>query len=45
MERALTEIKAVAEGREPVLEMVWRPPWEPRTDASDEVKAELGIWD
>ncbi len=27
------------------VELVWRPPWDPRLDASDEVKAELGIWD
>jgi len=45
MERVMTETKAVAEGREPVLEMVWEPPWDPRTDATDECKAELGIWD
>jgi metal-sulfur cluster biosynthetic enzyme len=44
-DRVLTEIKGVAGGREPVLEMVWVPPWDPRTDASDEVKAELDIWD
>jgi len=25
--------------------MEWDPPWDPRTDASDEVKAELGIWE
>jgi metal-sulfur cluster biosynthetic enzyme len=27
------------------VDMVWEPPWNPRTDASEEVKAELGIWD
>jgi metal-sulfur cluster biosynthetic enzyme len=27
------------------VQLVWRPPWDPRLDASDEVKAELGIWD
>ncbi len=27
------------------VELVWNPPWDPRTDASDEVKAQLGIWD
>ncbi len=27
------------------VELQWSPPWDPRTDASDEVKAELGIWD
>ncbi|MCK9996368.1 MAG: metal-sulfur cluster assembly factor [Candidatus Krumholzibacteria bacterium] len=27
------------------VEMVWSPPWNPRTDASEDVRAELGIWD
>ncbi len=27
------------------VELVWNPPWDPRTDASDEVKAMLGIWE
>ena len=27
------------------VELVWTPPWDPRKEASDEVKAELGIWD
>ena len=31
--------------RESEVELVWSPPWDPRTEASDEVKAELGIWD
>ncbi len=25
-------------------QLVWQPPWDPRTMASDEVKTELGIW-
>ena len=25
-------------------ELVWTPPWDPKTMASDEVKTELGIW-
>ena len=25
-------------------ELVWNPPWDPRTMASEEVKTELGIW-
>ncbi len=25
--------------------LVWSPPWDPRLDATDEVKAELGIWE
>jgi metal-sulfur cluster biosynthetic enzyme len=27
------------------VDLVWSPPWDPRTDASEEVRAELGIWD
>ncbi len=27
------------------VELVWTPPWDPRKEASEEVKAELGIWD
>jgi metal-sulfur cluster biosynthetic enzyme len=26
------------------VDLVWSPPWDPRTDASEEVQAELGIW-
>ncbi len=31
--------------REVEVELVWSPPWNPSTDASDEIKAEFGIWD
>ena len=31
--------------RQVQVDMVWSPPWDPRTDATDDVKAELGIWD
>ncbi|MDD5719084.1 MAG: metal-sulfur cluster assembly factor [Candidatus Krumholzibacteria bacterium] len=27
------------------VQLVWSPPWDPRVDASDDAKAELGIWD
>jgi len=27
------------------VELQWNPPWDPRTEASEDVKAELGIWD
>lgn len=26
------------------VKMVWDPPWDPRTMASDEIKDKLGIW-
>ena len=25
-------------------DLVWQPPWDPKAMASEEVKAELGIW-
>ena len=31
--------------QESEVELVWNPPWDPRREASEEVKAELGIWD
>lgn len=42
VESAARFLPGVAEA---AVELVWNPPWDPRTDASDEVKAELGIWD
>lgn len=27
------------------VQLVWSPMWDPRVDASDDAKAELGIWD
>ena len=27
------------------VELQWNPPWDPRKDADDEVRAMLGIWD
>ncbi len=27
------------------VELVWKPAWDPRVDATEDVKAELGIWD
>lgn len=26
------------------INLVWSPPWDPRTMCSEEIKAELGIW-
>jgi len=31
--------------REAAVELVWRPPWDPRIDATEDVRALLGIWD
>ena len=27
------------------VDLVWSPPWDPRTDASEDAKAVMGIWD
>jgi metal-sulfur cluster biosynthetic enzyme len=42
VEHTVRTIPGVTQGNV-VLE--WNPPWDPKTDASDEVKAELGIWE
>lgn len=31
--------------RQVQVELVWSPPWDPRVDASEDVRAEMGIWD
>ena len=31
-------------GKEVHTELVWKPPWDPKTMASEEVKTELGLW-
>jgi len=42
VEAAARTIPGVAGAR---VELQWSPPWDPRKDADDEVKALLGIWD
>ncbi len=27
------------------VNLVWSPPWDPRVDATEDVRADLGIWD
>ena len=27
------------------VDLVWSPPWDPRVDATEDARAELGIWD
>lgn len=27
------------------VDLVWSPPWDPRLDATEEVLADMGIWD
>ncbi len=42
VESAVRRLPGVTAAR---VELQWSPPWDPRKDADDEVKAMLGIWD
>ncbi|HPC81926.1 MAG TPA: metal-sulfur cluster assembly factor [Thermoanaerobaculaceae bacterium] len=46
--RILEEVRATVAALPGVtsaaVDLVWSPPWDPRTDASEEVRAELGFW-
>jgi metal-sulfur cluster biosynthetic enzyme len=42
VKQALSSLPGVKESE---VALQWNPPWDPRKDASDEVKADLGIWD
>ena len=37
-------VASVAGAREPVIHLVWDPPWNPERDATEDVLAELGRW-
>ena len=41
VEQTLKALPGVAEAE---VQLVWQPPWEPHTMASDEVKDKMGIW-
>lgn len=34
----------VGDGRTPLVELVWHPPWDPHKDPTEDARAELGIW-
>jgi metal-sulfur cluster biosynthetic enzyme len=42
---ALRAVQTVAGAGKARVELVWSPPWDPHIDASEEAKAEMGIWD
>ena len=44
-DEVIWKVSGLAGGRQPEVELVLSPPWDPRRDAGDEVKAELNIWD
>jgi len=39
-----TAVEALEEVEEAAVHMVWEPPWNPKTMASDDAKDLLGIW-
>ena len=41
-QQAVRRLPGVEQGK---VELVWSPPWDPRSDCSEDVRAELGIWD
>ncbi len=45
MEEARNAVLGVPGVHHCEIDLVWDPPWDPRVDATDEVKAELGIWE
>ena len=42
VEEALLGIPGVELGE---VELVWSPPWDPRKDLSEEIRADFGIWE
>jgi metal-sulfur cluster biosynthetic enzyme len=38
-------LRALPGVHEAAVELQWNPPWDPRTEASDDVKAMLNIWE
>lgn len=41
---AYAKLKEVPGVKDVDVQIVWNPPWDPRTMASDDVKMQLGIW-
>ena len=40
-----TQVLNLADVEDVDLQLVWSPPWDPRTMASEEVRMTLGIWE
>jgi metal-sulfur cluster biosynthetic enzyme len=45
LEAARFTVERLPGVRHASVELVWQPPWDPRIDATEDVRAELGIWD
>lgn len=41
---AYAKLREVPGVKDVDVQIVWNPPWDPRTMASDDVKMQLGIW-
>ena len=41
---AYAKLKELPAVKDVDVQVVWNPPWDPRTMASDEIKMQLGIW-
>lgn len=41
---AYAKLKEIPGVKDVDVQIVWNPPWDPRTMASDDVKMQLGIW-
>ncbi len=41
---AYAKLREVPGVKDVDVQIVWSPPWDPRTMASDDVKMQLGIW-
>ena len=41
---AYAKLKELPGVKDVDVQIVWNPPWDPRTMASDEIKMQLGIW-
>jgi metal-sulfur cluster biosynthetic enzyme len=41
---AYAKLKEIPGVKDVDVEIVWSPPWDPRTMASEDVKMQLGIW-
>ena len=44
IQEAKTCLLALPNVKEVIVDIVWEPPWDPKTMASDEVKDALGLW-
>jgi metal-sulfur cluster biosynthetic enzyme len=44
MQEMRARVLELASRRETLVELSWDPPWDPRTDASPEAQAEVGLW-